>query len=108
MGNQDALQHDTRDKKRTRKEKKQKKEFGFVETSSLSPAYWADCHPSNTIEMIDAITAAGGAVMLTRSQDGGTLGIRVYHDDYTLKTYWARPGDELDDLVSNITGEIAT
>lgn len=108
MGNQDALKQQVDDKKAAAKETKKKKEFGTDGGESLSPVYWADCFPANVVEMIDAVTHAGGAIMLTRSQDGGTLGIRVYHDDYTLKTYWARPGDELDDLVSSITGEIAT
>ena len=104
----DEIELAKRDKRTAAKEAKKKKEFGGGDTASLSPAYWADCFPANVIEMIDAVTEAGGAIMLTRSQDGGTLGIRVYHDDYTLKTYWARPGDELDDLVSSITGEIST
>lgn len=108
MSTQDEMSLEARDKKTAAKDTKKKKEFGQEGGTSLSPVYWADSFPANVIEMIDAVTHAGGAVMLTRSQDGGTLGIRVYHDDYTLKTYWARPGEELDELVSSITGEIAT
>lgn len=108
MGNQQQSEMAKRDARVSRKDAKQKKEFGRKDSESLSQVSWLDSTPANVVEMIDAITQATGAVMFTRSQDGGTLGIRVYHDDYTLKTYWARPGDELDVLISDITGDIST
>lgn len=88
------------------KQARRKKQFGAEEEKSLSLVHWTDAATDSILEMVDAVTDAGGAVMLTRSQDGGTLGIRVYHDDYDLKTYWARPGEEMDALVATITGEM--
>lgn len=55
--------------------------------------------PIVLVELIDTINAAGGAVMLTRSSDGGALGIRIYHDDVEAKTAWVTDPDEFEDLL---------
>jgi len=52
--------------------------------------------------MIDAVCRAGASVQLTRTKDGGSLGVRVYDDGMEIKTEWERPDEGLEALLEAI------
>ena len=74
-------------------------------TGDASPTYWSEVNPEHVNHIIHLITQDGGAVMFTRSQDGGVLGVRVYHDDYEVETLWGRAGDEMYEILADLTTE---
>lgn len=59
------------------------------------------------VTLIIRIHDVDGAVMLTRSRDGGACGLRIYHDLVEAKTYYFRPDDyascrKLGDIVDEL------
>jgi hypothetical protein len=74
--------------------------FGSAK-EAVEPCAWREVSPDAIKATIDQLTLARGAIMFTRSGDGGVLGIRVYHDDVQTETIWARP-DEMDGILFEI------
>jgi hypothetical protein len=67
----------------------------------VEPCSWSEVNPEALQATVTQLTLAQGAIMFTRSGDGGVLGIRVYHDDVQTETIWARP-DEMDSILFEI------
>jgi hypothetical protein len=74
--------------------------FGSAK-ETVEPCTWSEVNPTAIQATIEQLTLASGAIMFTRSGDGGVLGIRVYHDDVQTETIWARP-DEMDTILFEI------
>lgn len=64
---------------------------------------WLEADMRALHSLVATVCDQGCSVQLTRTRDGGALGIRVYDDALEAKTVWARPGTELTDLISAIT-----
>lgn len=65
--------------------------------------FWAELSSQAVLDVLTAVTGQGGAVMLTKSTDGGALGVRVYHDDHKVKTVWFRPDEDGESALDEIT-----
>lgn len=86
--------------------KKNKRAARTLKTVPGSPAdlgsdevFWGQVEGPAVHALVVAVTELGGAVMFSKSSDGGALGFRVYHDDHEVKTVWGRPDEELDTLL---------
>ncbi len=72
------------------------------------PSNWTAINAEMVISMVGMVTEAGGAVMLTRSRDGGVCGVRIYHDDVLPDTIWFTEDEAqsvLFEIYENFNGE---
>lgn len=81
------------EKRNGRAKKREKVILGGGEEYLDSVVDWRAVDWDWAIPIIIRIHDANGAVMLTKSKDGGALGIRIYHDLVEAKTYYFRPDD---------------
>jgi hypothetical protein len=58
-----------------------------VNVVPADPATWHSIDPSTLRGAIDAITRAGGAIMLSITADGGAYSIVVLHQNEKIKEY---------------------
>jgi len=49
--------------------------------------HWSDIEPTDIRGCVDAVTRAGGAVMLGLTSDGGAFSVCVLHGDDKIKEY---------------------
>lgn len=68
----------------------------------VQQSYWSNINPDHVTSATDVVTRSGGALMFTRSSDGGALGLRVYHDDFLLETLWGTDRGEMQDILADI------
>ncbi len=91
-----------------KRKKKKKKAVGVTNHADSGEVFWHDARIEEVLAVVVAVTGQGGAVMFSRSQEGGTLGIRVYHDDHDVETVWARPDEDLGEKLIEIADYYAT
>lgn len=63
---------------------------------------WSDVDSDLLRATTAAVCAAGASIQLTRTRDGGSLGVRIYDDALEVKTVWERPGEGLEALLETI------
>ena len=63
---------------------------------------WGDVEAELIAYVVRAVGGAGGSAQFTITQDGGALGIRVYHDGHKTKTVWLRLGEGLEEELMHI------
>jgi len=56
-------------------------------TPLFALCYWSDVDPTAVRHCIDAVTRAGGAIMLGLTSDGGAFSICVLHGEDKIKEY---------------------
>lgn len=79
-----ASQHEQRGKK------SETKPFSLVRRSNLRPVveiHWSDISADILRLAIDAVTRAGGAIMVGRTSDGGALSVCILDGDTKIKEY---------------------
>lgn len=65
-------------------------------------ADWKTLDGIQLLEAIQAITAAGGAIRLGLTTDGGAYAIGIYGDGPTPYTEYLRPSDDLNDFFASL------
>lgn len=75
------------------------------ETEDVTEVFWSEMPVELVAWMIEWVTRAGGAVMLSRSRKGDVLGVRVYHDEYKAETIWFHSKEEGYDVMTAIAVE---
>ena len=90
--------------------KKNKKATPLKRAAAGAPAHldrgevdWDELPNGVERGLIMAVLNRGGAVMFSRSSDGGALGVRVYHDDHEVSTVWGRPDEGYTETLREIT-----
>jgi len=79
-----ASQHETRSKP------SENKPIQLRKRSNLRPVleiYWSDIDAAAIRLAIDAVTRAGGAIMVGRTSDGGALSVCILDGDTKIKEY---------------------
>jgi hypothetical protein len=67
-----------------------KQPFKLVKRANLRPVieiYWSDLEAVSIRGAVDAVTRAGGAILMSRTSDGGALSICILDGDCKVKEY---------------------
>lgn len=96
MGHESEKALKEQDKRREKKAEampwEKKREAGLREL-------WDDVDALLIAYVVRAVGGAGGSAQFTTTQDGGSLGLRIYHDGHNTKTTWWRIGEGLEEAM---------
>lgn len=78
-----------------------KKDMPVLRGSGAGHADWANADPARVFRIVCSVAAAGGAVRLGYTRDGGAYSVGIYLGDNS-KTYYCNDKDGINETLDNL------